>query len=74
MDKHIRNYLISLAVFVAASAVFIVAGPENHEIRVGAYVILTASIPFILVATWKTVPGRLARREARQAAAASAAD
>ncbi|QOD06079.1 hypothetical protein [Pseudarthrobacter sp. BIM B-2242] len=74
MDKHLRNYLISLAVFVAASAVFIVAGPENHGVRVGAYVVLTASIPVILVATWKTVPGRLARREAKAAAAAAAAD
>lgn len=73
MDKHIRNYLISLAVFAAAGLGLIFTGPEDHTLRTGLFVVLVVSIPVVLVASWKTVPGRLARREARRAAAAAAA-
>ncbi len=70
MDKHTRNYLISIAVFGLEALVILFAGPENPVLRQVMAAAIVVTIPFVLVNAWKSAPERRARREAAATAAA----
>jgi hypothetical protein len=68
MDKHTRNYIISITAFTVFAAAALLAGPENPGLRLVLTACAVATVPFSLVNAWKSAPARRARREAAAAA------
>ncbi|HEX9088351.1 MAG TPA: hypothetical protein VF867_12575 [Arthrobacter sp.] len=74
MDKYARNHIIFFILFGIEALVLLLAGPENQGLRLALTGAIIVTIPFILVNSWKSAPGRRARREAAAAEAIPSAE
>lgn len=64
MDKYRRNHIFFFVLFGIEALVLLITGLENQALRLGLTGAIIVTIPFILVNSWKSAPGRRARREA----------